>query len=101
MSLFREDGTGTPCGMSPRAQEVMVYLGANVRRVRRERGLTQEALAEAVGLELRTVARIESGTANVVLSTLVDLSDALGVKPGALLKEAEMPEVKRGRPRRV
>ncbi len=86
--------------MTPHAEEVRTYLGANVRRLRNERGLTQEALAEAVGVELRTVARIEAGTANVVLSTLVDLADALGVKPGALLKQAEMPEVKRGRPRR-
>jgi transcriptional regulator with XRE-family HTH domain len=82
-------------------EQVMSYVGANVRRLREERGLTQDQLAEAVGVDIRTVQRIEAGMANVLLGTLVDLGDVLGVKPGALLKEAEMPEVKRGRPKRA
>ncbi len=86
--------------MSEHVQAVLSYIAANVRRLRAERGLTQDALAKAVGIDLRTVQHIEAGTASLGVKTLVDLADALGVKPAALLKEAEMPEVKRGRPRR-
>jgi transcriptional regulator with XRE-family HTH domain len=80
---------------------VLSFIGANVRRLRGERGITQDALARAVGVDIRTVQRIEAGTANLAVGTLVDLAHVLGVKPAALLKEAEMPEVKRGRPKRA
>ncbi len=86
--------------MSEHVQAVLSYIGANVRRLRADRGLTQDALSKAVGIDLRTLQRIEVGEASLGVKTLVELADALGVKPGALLKEAEMPEVKRGRPRR-
>src|SRR5262249_35687514 len=58
------------------------------------------AFDQAVGVELRTVQRIEGGKTNLVVGTLVELAHVLGVKPAALLKEAEVPEVKNGRPRR-
>jgi transcriptional regulator with XRE-family HTH domain len=86
---------------SPRVQEFSEYIGANVRRLRLERGLTQEALAEAIGLELRSFQRIEAATANPSLAVLVNLADVLGVKPGALLEKAERIEIKRGRPKKI
>jgi transcriptional regulator with XRE-family HTH domain len=86
--------------VNPRVEDLLSYIGANVRRLRQQRGLTQAALAEALDVELRTVQRIESGKANVAISTLVEIGDLFGVKGTDLLKEAEMPEVKRGRPKR-
>jgi transcriptional regulator with XRE-family HTH domain len=82
-------------------QEFSEYIGANVRRLRLECGLTQEALAEAIGLELRSFQRIELATANPSLAVIVNLADVLGVKPGALLEEAERPVIKRGRPKKI
>jgi len=92
---------GVPCPpVNPRVQATLSHIGANVRRLRQDRGLTQESLAQAVGVELRTVQRIEGGKTNLGVAVLVELAHVLGVKPAALLKEAEVPEVKRGRPKK-
>ena len=87
--------------MGPRLATLLLYVAANVRRIRSKRGLTQEALAEAVGVDLQFIQKVESGKAAVSLGTLAAIAEALAVKPDVLLKEAELPEVKRGRPRKA
>jgi transcriptional regulator with XRE-family HTH domain len=52
---------------------------------RRERGLSQEAFAAALGIAVKNVQRIESGKQNLSLATLERISAALGVVPEALL----------------
>ncbi|XXY13611.1 helix-turn-helix transcriptional regulator [Sorangium sp. So ce216] len=79
---------------------VLVYIAANVRRLRQKRGITQESLAEAAELDLRTLQDIEGMRQSVSLGALVRLANALDVSPAALLRPAEMPEIKRGRPRK-
>nr|WP_129581063.1 helix-turn-helix transcriptional regulator [Sorangium cellulosum] len=79
----------------------MGYVGANVRRLRMKRGMTQEGLAEAVDLHLTFIQRIEAGRANLTLTTVVALASALEVAPARLLRPAKLPEVKRGRPRKA
>ncbi|MFO0762078.1 MAG: helix-turn-helix transcriptional regulator [Byssovorax sp.] len=80
------------------AQQVLQYIGANVSRLRRERGLTQEKLAEAAGIETNYVQMIEYVKTNPSVKVLVNLADALGVEAKALLEPAEMQKGKRGRP---
>lgn len=53
-------------------------FGAAVREQRRRRGLTQEALAEQLGIYPRSVQKIEAGQINVPLTTLDRLRAALG-----------------------
>ncbi|WP_437665622.1 helix-turn-helix domain-containing protein [Sorangium sp. So ce1182] len=77
----------------------MGYVGANVRRLRLKRTMTQEALADAAGLHVNFIQRVEAGKVNLTLVSLVTLADALGVSPGNLLRPASLLEVKRGRPR--
>ncbi|WP_437679037.1 helix-turn-helix domain-containing protein [Sorangium sp. So ce131] len=79
---------------------LLLYIAANLRRLRQQRGITQEQLAEAAGIELRTMQAIEVGRQSMSLGTLVRLANALDVSPGVLLRSAEMPEIKRGRPRK-
>ena len=79
---------------------LLLYIAANLRRLRQQRGITQEQLAEAAGIELRTMQAIEVGRQSMSLGTLVRLAHALAVSPGVLLRSAEMPEIKRGRPRK-
>jgi transcriptional regulator with XRE-family HTH domain len=81
-------------------ETVLVHVAANLRRRREELHITQEALAEAVELELRYVQKIESGKQNMSLGTLVALANALKVAPADLLQPAALPPVKRGRPRK-
>ncbi|WP_324293042.1 MULTISPECIES: helix-turn-helix transcriptional regulator [Sorangium] len=86
---------------SPSVETIMGYVGANVRRLRMKRGMTQEGLAEAVDLHLTFIQRIEAGRANLTLTTVVALASALEVAPARLLRPAKLPEVKRGRPRKA
>mgnify|MGYP000470434406 CR=1 FL=1 len=78
--------------------QVLQYIGANVRRLRRERGLTQEKLAEAAGIETNYVQMIEYVKTNPSVKVLVNVADALGVEVKALLEPAEITPAKRGRP---
>lgn len=61
-------------------------LGATVRRLRRERGMTQEALAGATELHANHVGGLERGERNVTMATLLRVAAALGVPPAALLE---------------
>lgn len=82
----------------PHVAQVLQYIGGNVYRLRHERGLTQEKLAEAAGIETNYVQMIERATTNLSVKVLVNLADALGVEVEELLRSAEPPPVRRGRP---
>ncbi len=55
----------------------LAAVGGNVRRLRVAKKLTQEALAELVGVNPRTVQKIEAGKLNVLATTLERLQTAL------------------------
>lgn len=61
-----------------------IVLAENVRRFRHLSGLTQEALAERVGLTAQSVSAIERCKRNVALDVLVRLADAFGVSVAEL-----------------
>ncbi|MFJ6790909.1 helix-turn-helix domain-containing protein [Streptomyces angustmyceticus] len=58
-------------------------LADNVRKYRRTAGLNQEGLAEAAGLSLSTVRKVEQG-GHVSMDTMAALAGALGVTTSAL-----------------
>lgn len=60
-------------------------LGAQVRDLRRSRGLTQEGLAEKLGVTPRYLAGIERGERNLTLDSVDALAEQLGVPSLALL----------------
>jgi transcriptional regulator with XRE-family HTH domain len=80
------------------ASDILTSIAANVRRQRLERGLSQAQLAERADLELRQLQRIEQAVTNFGVVTLVRLADALGVRPGSLLRRAPLPATRKGRP---
>jgi transcriptional regulator with XRE-family HTH domain len=51
--------------------------GDNLRRERMRQQLTQERLAEMVGLHPRTIQKIEAGKVNILITTFVRLQRAL------------------------
>lgn len=53
--------------------------------LRKQRGLSQAALAEKLGVEQPTVQRWEKGKREPSLAQLFELAGALGVEPGALI----------------
>jgi transcriptional regulator with XRE-family HTH domain len=66
--------------MSPRR------FAVKLRKIREQRGLTQEALAEKVGVSRGYLSRLEMGRHDPPLSLLRRLAKALGVKVGRLLE---------------
>jgi transcriptional regulator with XRE-family HTH domain len=59
----------------------------NLKKIRQARGLTQEQLAENLGISVRYVQTLEGkNTPNVKLDTLEVLAKALKVKPTDLLQ---------------
>lgn len=60
-------------------------VGANVRRLRVERGLTQEHLALDAGIDLTYLGGIERGRRNPSVAVLGRLAAILGVFPAELL----------------
>ena len=57
-----------------------------IRRVRNAKELTQEQLADKAGLDPRSVQKIESGSTNVLFTTLVRLKNGLECQWDELLK---------------
>ena len=62
-------------------------FGLSVRRLRDERALSQELLAERAGLHRNYVGGIERGERNVSLENIVKLAKALSVRSRDLFED--------------
>ena len=64
-------------------------FGEILRKLRKEKGLTQGALATACDLDRTYVSLLERGLRQPTLSTLFSIARALGVNPSSIVKEME------------
>jgi transcriptional regulator with XRE-family HTH domain len=78
-------------------------VGRNLRRIRDEKGVRQERLAELSGFGQQYISDIERGRRNPTVVTLFHLASALGVTPADLVAfdegepaEATLPPRARG-----
>lgn len=62
-------------------------VGLNLRRHRTERGYSQEAFAEQMGVHRTYFSSVERGERNLTLQTLEKIAEFLGVDPRTLLDE--------------
>lgn len=62
-------------------------MARNLKRLRRERGLTQEELADLAGLNRNYVGMIERQENAASVDTLEALAQALQIKPVQLLEQ--------------
>lgn len=69
-----------------------MQFGLRVRELRTKRGLTQEELGVMAGVHRTRISRVESGTLNVTLDTLVALADAFGLTLSELFEGVEVPD---------
>jgi transcriptional regulator with XRE-family HTH domain len=69
-----------------RDSDPRVLLGAKVRKLRLERNLSQEDLAELADLHRNYVGGVERGERNLGLLNIVALAHGLRVKPSKLLE---------------
>lgn len=63
-------------------------VASNLRRLRKELGISQEDLAEKSGLHRTYVGAIERSERNITLKTLERLAESLGVSPHDLLRDS-------------
>lgn len=62
-------------------------FGKNVRRIRLEKGLTIEGLANDVGLSYSYVGEMQRGKRNPTLKVVERVAKTLGVRPVDLLRD--------------
>lgn len=66
-------------------------VGFNIRRIREERGLSQEELAALAGLHRAYVGQIERGEKNIGLKNLEKIAKALEVNISFLIDISDFP----------
>lgn len=75
--------------------DARAILGWNLRRLRVAKGLSQERLALAAGIDRAYVGRVERGEENVTINVVAAVAEALEVKVADLFGEppagAELP----------
>jgi transcriptional regulator with XRE-family HTH domain len=65
--------------------DVRHRLAANMKRLRKERGWSQEALADAAGLDRTYISGIERMVRNPTITVVERVAGALGCRLGELL----------------
>ena len=60
-------------------------VATNLRRIRHAKGLTQEEMADRIGLSSRYIGSIERGAASPTVTVLGKLAQALAVEPAKLV----------------
>ncbi|TKR22057.1 helix-turn-helix transcriptional regulator [Cellulomonas hominis] len=68
--------------------ELQVTVGRRVRRLRQERGISQEALARDVDMHRTYLGGVERGERNLTLRSVERLADRLGVPVRDLIGDA-------------
>ena len=61
-------------------------VGRNVKRIRQEKGLTQEQFAEVSGFSQQYLSSLERGRRNPTVVTVYELAAALGVSHMELVR---------------
>lgn len=59
--------------------DIVIAFGVRLRTLRKARGFSQEAFADAAGLDRSYVGGVERGARNISLINIKKLSDALGI----------------------
>lgn len=66
-------------------KELSLRMGENVRQCRKDKGYTQEDLAEACNFSAAFCAQVETGSRMMSLPTLVKVSEVLHTTPNILI----------------
>ena len=77
----RWSSTGNSAAIVYSAMNDKQQLGKRIKRLRANRGLTQDALSEKVEINPKYLSNIERGKENPTLDTLLRLAHALKVEP--------------------
>lgn len=65
--------------------DIRQRLARNLRKLRQEKGLSQEAFADLAGIHRTYISDLERGARNPTITVVDKLAVALGTAPGTLL----------------
>ncbi|MEB6641389.1 helix-turn-helix domain-containing protein [Aeromonas hydrophila] len=68
--------------------QILESFGHRVRVLRQDKGLSQEELAHASGLDRSYVGQVERGERNIALENIYKLASGLGIEAHKLLMES-------------
>lgn len=68
---------------------IFMTIPETLSRIRKDKGLSQQALADAIGLHVNQIKRYENGSSQPSLETLKKISKALRVSIDSLVFDAE------------
>lgn len=71
--------------------DYMPFFSQRIYELRKQRGLSQKELGEAVGLSHKAISTIESGSRSTTIEKLVLMADFFGVSTDYLLGRREEP----------
>lgn len=66
--------------------DILKIIAGNLRRIRKEKGLSQEELAFECGVHRTYVSGVERGIRNPTVTIVAKIADALNVPASALLE---------------
>lgn len=69
--------------------DILQIFATNLRRIRQEKGFSQEALAHAARVDRAHVSKLERELAYAGLEIVEKFADVLGVTPDAFLKPVD------------
>jgi transcriptional regulator with XRE-family HTH domain len=72
-------------------KQVIAY---NLRKLRKDAGLSQEEIATRSGLHVTYISSVEHGKRNISVENIFAIAKALGCAPSALLATREEDDVK-------
>lgn len=69
--------------------DIRARFGAHLRKIRLQKGLSQEALGMDAGLHRTFISMVERGERNVTIATVEKLANALKCRMADLMPDAE------------
>ena len=73
--------------VTPQQEKIRKTLGETLKELRTEKNMTQEFVAESLGISRQAVSKWENGTSEPSTSNLIAIAKLYGVEPEELLKK--------------
>lgn len=73
--------------VTPQQAEIRKSLGETLKELRTRRGMTQEFVAESLGISRQAVSKWENGSSEPSTTNLIAIANLYGIEPEELIKK--------------
>jgi transcriptional regulator with XRE-family HTH domain len=94
--MLKSSSDDSISGMAPDEQQFLKALGARIAQLRKEQGMSQQAMADGLGIAQQTYAHYEVGRIRMPVSLLPEIAQMFGVTTDDLLGRKTAAAGKRG-----